>query len=111
VERPNRKLWRGPIPGCPVQEPHRWRECRGCQNAYMRQQRARGKWPFIYDFKAKARAKVKYALKTGRLEKEPCEVCRNLDVQAHHQDYSKPLHVRWLCRVHHRALHSAAKSA
>jgi hypothetical protein len=25
--------------------------------------------------------------------------------EAHHDDYSKPFEVRWLCRMHHRAVH------
>lgn len=54
-----------------------------------------------------ARQKVRYALITGRLVMEPCETCgstRNVD--AHHDDYSKPLNVRWLCRRHHKELHA-----
>jgi hypothetical protein len=26
-------------------------------------------------------------------------------VQAHHEDYERPEHVRWLCRPHHDAVH------
>ena len=44
------------------------------------------------------------ALRDGRLTKEPCEVCGSLMVEKHHDDYSKPLRVRWLCRKHHRQL-------
>ena len=29
-----------------------------------------------------------------------------LGVVAHHDDYSKPLDVRWLCRSHHMQLHA-----
>src|SRR4051794_27047026 len=41
------------------------------------------------------------AIKRGEMEKEPCEVCGNPEAEAHHDDYSKPLDVRWLCRDHH----------
>ena len=44
------------------------------------------------------------ALRDGRLTKEPCEVCGSPIVEKHHDDYSKPLEVRWLCRKHHRQL-------
>ncbi len=35
--------------------------------------------------------------------KKPCEVCGTI-AEAHHDDYSKPLEVRWLCSVHHKEL-------
>jgi hypothetical protein len=42
--------------------------------------------------------------KRGKLEPEPCEVCGDF-AQMHHDDYSKPLLVRWFCRPHHLTLH------
>ena len=48
------------------------------------------------------RQKVRRALKLGLLKKEPCEVCGELKVEAHHPDYRSPLRVNWLCRIHHR---------
>ena len=45
------------------------------------------------------------AIRDRRLFREPCEACGSANVQAHHDDYSKPLEVRWLCFKHHRALH------
>jgi hypothetical protein len=41
----------------------------------------------------------------GKLTKKPCEVCGSELVEMHHEDYSKPLEVRWLCRKHHLELH------
>ena len=35
----------------------------------------------------------------------PCEVCGELKVEAHHDDYYKPFEVRWLCGHHHREHH------
>jgi hypothetical protein len=55
--------------------------------------------------KFRARQAVKYALKTGKLIKQPCEVCNSHKSEAHHDDYSKPLDVRWLCRIHHNEHH------
>ncbi len=52
-----------------------------------------------------ANTAVNNALRDGRLVKQPCEVCGRLDVHGHHDDYSKPLGVRWLCPVHHKEHH------
>jgi ribosomal protein S27AE len=51
--------------------------------------------------------KVHRAKKAGRLTPLPCEKCGAVKVDAHHDDYSKPLQVRWLCRACHRAHHAA----
>jgi hypothetical protein len=48
---------------------------------------------------------VKYALKKGKLARQPCEVCGISKTHAHHSDYSKPLDVIWLCSFHHGNQH------
>jgi predicted DNA-binding protein YlxM (UPF0122 family) len=53
------------------------------------------------------------AIQRGILVRQPCEVCGangtfadgRSEVQAHHDDYSKPLAVRWLCQKHHHEWH------
>lgn len=45
------------------------------------------------------------ALRYGMLEKRPCERCGNHKAVAHHEDYSKPLDVTWLCTKCHAARH------
>lgn len=55
--------------------------------------------------KYQAHNAVNNAMRDGRLERQPCEVCGSLISQAHHDDYSKPLDVRWLCFKHHREVH------
>lgn len=52
----------------------------------------------------RARDVVKRAVKSGKLIRQPCEVCGELKAEAHHDDYRKPLDVRWLCQRHHRAV-------
>ena len=54
--------------------------------------------------KYKAHMVVNNALRCGKLIKQLCEVCGSKEVENHHNDYSKPLEVRWLCRKHHRLL-------
>jgi hypothetical protein len=56
-----------------------------------------------------ARWQVGRALTSGRLSRLPCEVCGATNAQAHHDDYSQPLSVRWLCRTHHIEHHVAAR--
>lgn len=59
--------------------------------------------------KAAAHAAVHAAVRSGRLAKGPCEACGAIDdVHAHHDDYDKPLEVRWLCGRHHRMHHGAS---
>ena len=53
---------------------------------------------------------VKYALRTGKLVKTPCQVCGELEVQGHHPDYSRPLDVVWLCRKHHHEIHTTQQT-
>jgi hypothetical protein len=58
-----------------------------------------------YPQKFAARKAVWYAIKTGKIIRQPCEVC-GAKAQAHHDDYSRPLEVRWLCFVHHQIEHA-----
>lgn len=55
--------------------------------------------------KYKAVNAVNNALRCGRLFKKPCAICENEITEAHHEDYSKPLEVIWLCAKHHAELH------
>ena len=49
--------------------------------------------------------KVQQAIRRGELRRKPCEVCGNRKSHGHHDDYSKPLTVRWLCAKHHQQHH------
>lgn len=59
----------------------------------------------LYPEKHKARNKLRYAVYTGKIIKQPCEVCGEVKVEGHHKDYSKPLEVNWLCHKHHMETH------
>lgn len=70
---------------------------------------ARAKYDKIYRIEksgqAHANSLVSSALRQKRLKKLPCQICGNTRAEAHHPDYSRPLEVVWLCRVHHCAVH------
>ena len=51
--------------------------------------------------KIAARARLRQAVRSGRIERQPCEVCSAARAEAHHPDYQQPLAVRWLCRRCH----------
>ncbi len=58
--------------------------------------------------KARAHSAVKCAILSGVLVRRNFEFCGNPKTDAHHDDYSKPLDVRWLCRGCHKQAHIAA---
>ena len=55
--------------------------------------------------KITAQNRLNYAVRMGRIQRQPCEVCGTVEkVHAHHVSY-KPEHwfdVRWLCYVCHK---------
>ena len=54
----------------------------------------------------KARNKLNDKIRLCKIVPKPCEVCGiEKNIHAHHDDYDKPLEVRWLCALHHRELH------
>jgi hypothetical protein len=55
--------------------------------------------------KNEARRKLYRAVNSGKLIRLPCESCAEPKSQAHHDDYSKPLDVRWLCASCHGKVH------
>ena len=55
--------------------------------------------------KQKSRVKVSRAVRNGRLVKGPCENCGSPETEAHHDDYGRPLDVRWMCRGCHENEH------
>ena len=55
--------------------------------------------------KRQAHTKVRVAIKSGLLVREACEKCGSEKAQAHHDDYSKPLDIMWLCPKHHKERH------
>lgn len=56
-----------------------------------------------------AHGAVKSAIRSGKMKKMPCVICGDIKSVAHHEDYSKPLEVVFLCRKHHVERHNEIK--
>ena len=48
---------------------------------------------------------IQEAKKMGIITKMPCEICGEINTEAHHDDYEKPLQIRWVCKKHHEDIH------
>jgi len=108
---------------------YRWPYCKPCEIARLADRREKGlhlektrrhvaKYRVKYPEKDAANKIFNEAVRTGKIiRRDTCEVCGNKplpnragrsSVQGHHDDYSKPLEVRWLCHPchiqHHRNL-------
>lgn len=79
--------------------------CRDCHAAYMREWRKTHPLTEEQAVRARARSKAGQYHRRGLLQEKPCEVCGE-KAEKHHEDYSKPLQVRWLCRKHHEGYHA-----
>lgn len=55
--------------------------------------------------KIRARKLFNNAIKRGDIQRQPCEVCAQLNAEGHHPDYTKALEVRWFCKAHHEEHH------
>jgi len=82
--------------------------CCACHAMYMRTHRPRhSQLTDEQRTKANARSYANVLQRRGKLKPQPCEVCGG-PAEKHHDDYSKPGVVRWVCRTHHLAEHRAA---
>ncbi len=62
--------------------------------------------------KYKARMKLHNATRDGKVQRQPCVFCGNELAEAHHQDYSKPFDVVWVCfKCHRERLHGQTVTA
>lgn len=83
---------------------HSW--CRGCRNEHQRENRTPHRLlPPVQRKRANARAIANVYQRRGKLKRKPCENCGAKRTEKHHDDYSKPLQVRWLCKGCHQTLH------
>jgi len=63
------------------------------------------KWAARNQYKRKAQHTLGNAIRDGKIQRQACERCGSLRSQGHHEDYSKPLEVIWLCPKHHGERH------
>jgi len=97
---------------------HRYYMCRPCNTDRHRkytsttqgakkQREAVGRSIEKHFFKQVTRRKVKYAVQVGHLVKPKLCIDCSLDkvLEGHHEDYSKPLDVVWLCVQCHSTRH------
>ncbi len=92
-------------------------KCKECTRKYYRRYYARNREEICENERARkaanqpqilAQRAVWLAMKSGKLKRQPCEVCGGeRRIEAHHDDYAKPLEVRWLCKEHHQLHHAA----
>jgi hypothetical protein len=78
----------------------------GKKAARESQKRSEARYPEKYF----AREKFRDAVKRGKIKRQPCETCGESKSHGHHEDYSKPLEVKWLCHKHHAALHKELRA-
>ena len=83
------------------------RYCHDCHAHYQRAHR-----PAYREFtpeqkaRAKCHASASRAKRVVKLVPQPCERCESTeDLHMHHDDYDKPLAVRWFCVECHRSWH------
>lgn len=114
--------------------------CKVCQNAYAKKRRklkkehdatVRQKYRSTEEYKelhrkasklyrqknmakSKCRDKLNSAIRWGRMTRGVCSVCGlskdETRIEAHHEDYTKPLDVIWFCTKHHREYELAEKT-
>lgn len=86
--------------------------CRKCYSSYRKEimppeeQNAYGTGHNIEERhkRKKARVMFNHYLRDNHIERQPCEIC-GAKAEAHHDNYDKPLDVRWLCFKRHRQWH------
>lgn len=70
---------------------------------------SRRRWIERNPEKRKAQIAANNAVRDGKLLRQPCELIETGEckgrVEKHHEDYCKPLDIRWLCRKHHGIVH------
>ena len=62
-------------------------------------------WYHEHPQQAKATRAVNNAIRDGRLRRRPCSECGAPQGDAHHEDYSKPFDIVWLCHPCHMRHH------
>lgn len=69
------------------------------------------KYNMANKLKRRAQGAVARAIDSGKLIRLPCRVCDNIKSHGHHENYSKPLDVIWLCAQCHKDKHKGNDNA
>jgi hypothetical protein len=82
------------------------RYCKACHAENMRLNRPKhSELTELQRKKANCRSYLNVYIKRGNIVKQPCCVCGDINAEAHHEDYDKPLEIIWYCRKHHLEHH------
>lgn len=109
------RAWRSKNPGRQNELKRRWasrhRADIALRNASSQYADKRSQYNKLNPEKRAAHFAVRNAVLRGEIKQAPCMVCGDVRSEAHHEDYTKPLDVQWLCRLHHRQRHAKYKLA
>ena len=77
------------------------------ENGKKSKQKAMKLYVERYPMKKAAHTLISNAVRDGRLKRQfECSVCKSTQkIEAHHDDYTKPFDVRWLCEKCHKNWH------
>jgi len=60
-----------------------------------------------YRIRNSANKKIYYLLKTKQIIKPSCDLCESIEnIEAHHNNYSEPFNITWLCSKCHSNIHN-----
>lgn len=85
--------------------------CRKCKAKYERAWRKSHPLTDDQRIKSNARSYASVYLKRGKINKTPCVDCGAAKVEMHHEDYSKPINVIFVCRQCHARRHHCEKKS
>ncbi len=90
----------------------RHHRCLACERIRTRQRNRTGalaesitRWQERNPEKVRAHRILQAAVRRGEIQRQPCAVCGAKGVHGHHEDYSRPLDVDWLCLHCHHERH------
>ena len=105
-----RKNGSGLCSRCPNKRDNKHRAlCLRCHAKSMREWRKTHNLSGVPLMKARARAYARVYVERGKIKKENCIKCGSRKSQMHHEDYSRPLIVKWMCRPCHLKEHKKTR--
>jgi hypothetical protein len=62
-------------------------------------------WRKTHRKECNAEQLTNYYIRIGKIKKEKCKICKKKNAYAHHDNYDKPLEIRWMCPSCHKKFH------